>query len=562
MIKKIIRIFFTLIYLKPYQLFYFILRRGFPYSNVSLPKFQRLTNNQLSLLSPIITNCHDHEKNSFSFLNRTVFFDIKKINWSPKNEKRLWKYNLHYFDYLRDPFWSVDQKYQFIIDWIENNPQSSKPGWEPFTCSLRLVNWIFYINLNNFQYDKSILESIYLQALWLEKNDERHILANHYFENLKALLFAGCFFKGEDSDRWLQRALIEISQQLEEQTLQDGGHFERSPQYHALMLENYLDIYNLAISNKKLMNDEFIQKLKKYITNGLDFLNSIVFPDNRIPLFNDSAFNIAPSVESLNEYAKILFSYKRPNETSPIYIIEKPDSGFFGFKSDIDMLIMTCGEIVPAYQPGHTHCDLLSFELMMSSKRIIIDSGVYEYEPGELRNYARSTRAHNTISVNEDEQSEIWGEFRIARRSRKHFSYIEKHNDNIFITGKYSGFYGDNFCINPKFTHNRSINVKLVKDTIDSIDVIDKITGNGENLVESFIHFHPDFKIINNHDGTLIIKNNNSDFALLNIDEKYQFRIEKGLYCPEFGIKYEIDCLVIFAKNILPFEISYQLKKI
>ena len=97
--------------------------------------------------------------------------------------------------------------------------------------------------LSKVSFDPSLFKKELTKSVsWLEKNDERHILANHYFENLKALLFAGCFFIGKDADRWRERALVEIPKQLREQTLQDGGHYERSPQYHALMLENYLDI--------------------------------------------------------------------------------------------------------------------------------------------------------------------------------------------------------------------------------------------------------------------------------------------------------------------------------
>lgn len=563
MFKKILLFYNTIKFLKLAQLVFFILRRKIPASHLDLRSETALNFSYASieLQRPILVYNGYTDSNGFEFLNCKSRFDITDIDWCPLDQSRLWRYNLHYFDYLSGPNISDVEKLNIITDWVTHNPQGSQPGWEPFTCSLRLVNWIFYLKSSDQFCNQFILDSLYLQALWLEKNDERHILANHYFENLKALLFAGCFFIGKDADRWRERALIEIPQQLEEQTLQDGGHYERSPQYHALMLENYLDIYNLAINNEALFNDAFLSEVKNYAVCGLDFLNAIVFPDKNIPLFNDSAFNIAPSLDDLNQYAERLFAYPSPEKSIIPSLIHQPNSGFYGLKSATDMLIMTCGDIVPAYQPGHTHCDLLSFELMMASQRVIVDTGVYEYEPGEMRHYVRSTRAHNTVSVDGDEQSEIWGEFRIARRAKKYAASIKQADHDICITGEYNGFYGDTLGSQPRFTHHRSINVKLVKDAIDTIAVIDKLTGEGAHSVESYVHFHPDFCAHVNDDNTVTLKFGEIDFAVLSVDSHCELRIEKTIYCPEFGLKHPNDCLVISASGVFPLELSYRLHR-
>lgn len=563
MFKKILRFYNTIKFLKLAQLVFFIIRR-----KISIPQFQlssetelNLSYTSIELQRPIPVENGITDSNDFDFLNCKSRFDITSIDWCPLDQSRLWRYNLHYFDYLRRSNFSDVKKLGIISDWIKANPQNSQPGWEPYTTSLRVVNWIFFINTLQSPVPPAVINILYSQALWLERNDERHILANHYFENLKALLFAACFFTGKDADRWRKRALVEIPQQLQEQTLQDGGHYERSPQYHALMLENYLDIYNLAINNEDFFNDFFIQTVKIFSIRSLDFLNTIVFPDKNIPLFNDSAFNIAPSLDDLNQYAERLFSYRSSEKFITPSIINKLNSGFYGLKSATDMLIMTCGDIVPAYQPGHTHCDLLSFELMMASKRVIVDTGVYEYEPGELRGYVRSTRAHNTVSVDGDEQSEIWGEFRIARRAKKHAASIKQTADDICITGEYSGFYGDTVGFQPRFNHHRSINVKLVKDAIDTITVVDKLTGKGVQRVESYVHFHPDFSAHVNDDKSVTLKCHEDDFAVLSIDSHCEVRIEKTIYCPEFGLKQPIDCLVISASGVFPLELSYRLQR-
>ena len=197
----------------------------------------------------------------------------------------------------------------------------------------------------------------------------------------------------------------------------------------------------------------------------------------------------------------------------------------------------------------------------MASKRVIVDTGVYEYEPGDLRHYVRSTRAHNTISIDGDEQSEIWGEFRIGRRAKKHFSSIKHVADGVCIIGEYSGFYGNTIGFQSRFTHHRSINVKLVKDAIDTMTVVDKLTGKGAHTVESYVHFHPDFSAHIDDDNTVTLKCHEDDFAVLSVDSHCEARIEKTIYCPEFGLKQPIDCLVISRFAVFPTELSYRLQR-
>ena len=57
---------------------------------------------------------------------------------------------------------------------------------------------------------------------------------------------AGAYFDGPAADFWLRRGLFILRRELAEQVLEDGGHFELSPMYHALILEDLLDLVNLS----------------------------------------------------------------------------------------------------------------------------------------------------------------------------------------------------------------------------------------------------------------------------------------------------------------------------
>jgi uncharacterized heparinase superfamily protein len=560
---KIARLYHTIKHLKPSQLAFFVLRRKFPAVLVQLACAPEVASG-IVVKAPIAISGIYRADNQFHFLNIKKDLSGENINWSPSDVPRLWCYNLHYFDYLRENERCASNKHSMIESWIDHNPQGSEPGWEPFTASLRIVNWVFYLARGGRSHRNKIIESLYLQALWLEKNDERHILANHYFENLKALLFAGVFFKGDDAKRWRQRAMRDLLVQLEEQTLADGGHYERSPQYHGLMLENYLDIYNLAISNPAYFSGDFVVRFRVVAQQGLEFFNSILFPNRKIPLFNDSAFEIAPSASELNEYARQLFDYRSEAPHSDVQIIEKGDFGLYGVRSASDMLVMDCGEIGPAYQPGHTHCDFLSYELMVGGEHIVVDTGVCEYEPGERRHFVRSTKAHNTVRIDKLEQSEIWGEFRVARRAKKLLGSVESVRSNVVVTGAFEGFFSGWWRSKPRFRHERKMCVKLVKEAFDSIEVVDTIASCASTrvpvLVESFVHFHDSLRLSPLNERSVEVFRLNSVIARIDLPKEVAYRIEPSIYCPEFGLVKNNYCLVMQRKAMLPQELTYTIQ--
>jgi uncharacterized heparinase superfamily protein len=90
------------------------------------------------------------------------------------------------------------------------------------------------------------LDSLAVQVRWLRRRLEWHLLSNHLFANAKALMFGGAFFDGPEAGDWREGGLRILAREVPEQVLPDGGHFERSPMYHAILLEDMLDLLNLS----------------------------------------------------------------------------------------------------------------------------------------------------------------------------------------------------------------------------------------------------------------------------------------------------------------------------
>jgi uncharacterized heparinase superfamily protein len=393
------------------------------------------------------------------------------------------------------------------------------------------------------------------QLLWLEANLEFHLQANHLLKNAKALVFSGVYFSGDIAHRHLGAGMRLMLEETAEQILADGGHFERSPMYHCIALEDVLDVINLLNANAGLVISEDLDALCRTASRGLRFLEEILAADGEIPLFNDAAFGISPEPSELLAYGRrIVDGSPNDKSTGPSRIC-LPDTGYYGYRYNGDSLLIDCGPMGPDYQPGHGHCDALSYELCINGRRVIVDSGVHDYEKSELREYVRSTAAHNTVRIDGMEQSEIWGAFRVARRARPIVAELDEWQEGCL---EFRGAH-DGYCRLPgRPVHERQVRINSSGCWIIS----DTVTGIGNHLVESFIHMHPDFDMCPENDHSFLIKDGRSSVARVRVESDCETSVITGTYCPEFGKRYENPVLILSSQGQLPLSLSYSVEKI
>ncbi len=83
---------------------------------------------------------------------------------------------------------------------------------------------------------------------------------------------------------------------------------------------------------------------------------------------------------------------------------------------------------------GHSHADSLSVTLFGAGKELLVDPGTFVYNcAGHWRRYFRSTAAHNTVTVDHQNQATMSGTFRWAtglpwrgtRRAGQSVDYVE-----------------------------------------------------------------------------------------------------------------------------------------
>ncbi|MEZ5757429.1 MAG: alginate lyase family protein [Emcibacteraceae bacterium] len=407
---------------------------------------------------------------NYNILNLTKKLSFPE-GWNDHNIPKLWLYNLHYFDGLLNDETPNSLKQTLINLWIEQNPPGKGNGWEPYPISLRIVNWIKWNLSGNKLYDQAI-QSLAIQTRYLIGTLEFHLLGNHLFANAKALIFSGLFFEGKEADNWYQQGYRILQEQIPEQFLKDGAHFELSTTYHATLTEDLLDIIQLL----KLNNMEIPTTWQLAAKNAVQWLIYMTRPDGNPPLFNDAAYGISPKLDEL----LIVYHSMGLGEVSNLEtgMTDLPESGYFRFEGENYSFFGDAGQIGPDYIPGHAHCDMLNFELFAHGIPIIVDTGTSTYELGERRNLERSTVSHNTVQIDNFEQSEIWGAFRVARRAR----IIKREVNNYNVSAEYFIYKSKKIRHKREFYFDKGF-VKL----------IDKVQNS--NIATARIHFHPNILV-------------------------------------------------------------------
>lgn len=470
------RVLNTVRYLKPVQVYGRVYR---PKPSVSgLRSAPRIRPSAGPWISGIARENPQTGPNQFRFLNQE-----RRINsWNDSGVSKLWLYNLHYLEYP-----SPD----LIRRWAVENPVGQGNGWEPYPLSLRICNWIKW-QLSAKALTGPDIQNLAVQASWLARSIEYRLLANHLFANAKALVFAGAFFEGADAAEWLASGLRILAHEIPEQILGDGGHFERSPMYHSLILEDVLDLINLSRAYPGLLAE-----WSGVAGRMLSWLQQMTHPDGRIAFFNDTAFGVAPEPARLADYARRLAIRPDPHPLA--------ESGYVRLENSRAVVLFDAAPIGPDYQPGHAHADTLSFELSVDKRRAIVNSGISTYENNTDRHAQRGTAAHNTVRVDGQDSSEVWSAFRVARRARP---VKVKTDHQTFAQAGHDGYTR----LKDPVTHVRRIDLSE-----SELRITDTLQATREHQAEIYFHLYPQSEVD------------------IQLDPKLTRAEERTLWYPEFN---------------------------
>ena len=475
--KKIALLFHTVKYLKWQQIYHRLLRLVKSHPKVSQTQTGHMTISKEWLHNPLFDEKITPELEA-TFLNQSKKL-VLPFDWDNESPSKLWVYNLHYFETLLS--FDCREKHAFHLEllerWIRENPIGKGNAWEPYPISLRISN-ILKAWLGGLPLSKNIQQSLYQQADYLSQDLEKHLLGNHYFVNLKALLFAGVVF---EQTKWRDIAQEALYKEIPEQILPDGANFELAPMYHDLILVDMLDMHNLALAYPSSVTQKLKSLLKSKIPLMISYMQTMRHPDGGVAFFNDSTNKIAPEMATILDYAKRL-GFETNEKRLDNSVFNGEASGYFVAQYGVSKLIVDGAKVGPDYIPGHGHADTLSLELSIGRERVLVNRGTSVYGLSKERLSQRKTLAHNTVEVDGRDSSQVWSGFRVAKRAK----IIERTIDGA--SGNQVTFQA---------THNGYKNIfggcyhqRRVEFSQNRLVVNDQLIGNYKKAVGRF-HFHP-----------------------------------------------------------------------
>ncbi|MGN6757463.1 MAG: alginate lyase family protein [Thermomicrobiales bacterium] len=217
-----------------------------------------------------------------------------------------------------------------------------------------------------------------------------------------------------DAPAWRAYAFDRLVQELGSQVYPDGFQFELSTGYHQVVVRNYEWLWEVY--------DAFNEPVPAAFRAGLEPLHAanvrLMMPDGRLPDLNDGGWHaVAPLLRrAVNLYPeradfRWAASDRRegtpPAETSLAF----PYAGYYvsrtGWEPDAVWVFFDGGP----FGFAHQHEDKLNLLLHAYGRLLLTEGGNYAYDASEMRRYVLSTRSHNTVRVDGQDQNR-----------RKHFN--------------------------------------------------------------------------------------------------------------------------------------------
>ena len=453
----------------------------------------------------------------------------------------LWLYNLHYFDDLAATDAPARRHWHesLVARWIRENPPIAGIGWQPYPTSLRIVNWIKW-QLTQEELNSAVRASLAVQVRHLRKRLEYHILGNHLLANAKALYFAGAFFCGDEAERWssLGRRLLE--RQIDEQILSDGAHFELSPMYHLIVLEDLLDIINIST----VYGVQLPEGIEAAVSSMLGWSAIMRHPDGQIPFFNDAAFHIAGSPSDIDDYAGALgIAAVLPPADKVLGA-----SGYARLAAGKAVLLADVATVGPDYQPGHAHADTLSFEFSLGHDRLVVNGGTSIYGNGAERQRQRGTPAHSTVTIDGANSSDVWADFRVGRRARIRARSLKQAGAGTTLSATHDGY---------RHLPGHPLHERVWVLQPANLTITDTVHGTFRHVIESFLHLHPSVSAVQTELGSITLKL--ASGRMVRIKSTAPLKVIASSWHPEFGRSVSAASLHLHREADLPASITLSL---
>ena len=516
------------------------------------------------------------KRGEFNHLNRTHNLrradaaagnGLPRPNWLARelSESGLWKITLHYHGWAWHLAVAANMGDQdalpllrhYILDWISecdiSRLGSGNLIWNAFAVSTRLTWWIRTLEeLGDTQraalgdLPDQMLASMYRQTDHLSRHIEWDLRANHVLRDAVGLAWAGRYLSGPSADQWLKQATQIAVDQVAEQVLSDGGHFERTPMYHLHVME---DVLSLAML---LTEDAARRQMRDAWTAMADYLAGVLDPNQNIPLLNDGGQHAVCEPDVMLDYGALIGVTQRPVRQACRHFEQ---TGLMTWHGDPWTVFFDVGPVGPDEQPGHTHADSLTLDCHFAGLRVFTDPGTYDYCTTDRRAYDRSTTAHNTVAVDGRNSSEVWGTFRVADRAYPCEVEFRDHGDAAEFAAAHDGYQK----LSGQPLHHRRVNIENAIDGRAAIlRIRDQVRGSAFHSLSGGFLLDPMWDVSVESSGWQLVCENVRLKVRVTAPEQTQFDVVQRPLHDQYGHEVMTQRLEWTWVGALPFEIQVE----
>lgn len=464
-----------------------------------------------------------------------VLDEAEAIGVTSADVKYVWEINRQQFlPILGRAYWFTGdiryahQAIALIDDWIAKNPSGLGVNWcSHLEVAMRAISWMW-----TMPYLLALpgLNETFL-GRWLDSIESHfHHLrqnlsvftdpTNHLIGETTALwMLCVCFPDLPDAGQEKQKTLLILNREVERQIASDGVNREQATSYHRFVLDFYLQILVLAKRNKIALSPA----ISKQVESMIEFVASMAGSNGVVPMIGDSDdARGLPFLELVGwdfkdtlSISAVLFRKKGWHRSArhlaevSIWLLGAdavdqydalsddedhksrsvfPEGGYY-FSENSDpsghaQLIFDVGPLGLWPNAAHGHADALSILIRLNGKLLLTDPGTGAYfgDKNE-RDYFRSTGAHNTVTVDDWDQADLYDTFKWVNPMT--VKLVESHTLNGFscFVGTHDGYRR----LRAGITHQRAV----ISTETNGWIIVDQFDGKSRHSIKRHFNFHP-----------------------------------------------------------------------
>jgi hypothetical protein len=470
--------------------------------------------------------------------------------------------NLKYFDEL----------FNQVRHWIEENSYPRGINWiSGIEIGIRIVNLFYtlkYLRTEKLSRNqKELIQNfIYIHAQHLYRYPSKYSsCANHAIAEALGLIIAGLYFPSlKNSNNWKSFGKKVLEREVVRQIYPDGSSFEHTIHYLQFVVDHFLVYYLVCKENNENINANIEKRLKA----ACSFISSIVDINGNIPMIgdDDDGYLLKIWFGEHNNFFSILNScsilFERPDWIHPRSLLDTKANLLLGSSARIIweklkneqawqrnfLYFENAGLAVIAHRKsgkeilfvgnsgplglepmsGHGHADALSFWLSIDGKPFFVDTGTYLYHSGgKWRRYFRSTLAHNTVQIDDQDQAEQISDFMFGDFYRIHNINWSDRGDRIEWGAEHTGYKR---LIDP-VVHRREVTYLKRRH---SFNITDLLKCSRKHNVKIIFHLHPDVEVVSKGENIFRLTSGNAS-VVLKVDQQLNGQVISGSKNPLMG---------------------------